>query len=118
MRFMVSEDRGTNAADGEWAIIRYSSPTPRGYPPKWAFCGGVAFRWPVTVARNACLVCPSLNVVPLMVKALVDEIVFANTTVNVPTPVFTACWCNVEVRTGMPDRNESGFAKLAGAVFR
>ena len=53
-----------------------------------------------------------------MVKALAGEMVLANTAVNVPTPVFTACWCNVEVKTGMPDRNESGFAKLAGALFR
>ena len=53
-----------------------------------------------------------------MVKAVANEMLFANTAVNVPTPVFTACWCNVEVWIGMPDRNESGFAKLAGAVFR
>jgi len=53
-----------------------------------------------------------------MVKALVDKMVFANTVVNVPSGVFTACWCNVEVRIGMPDRKESWFAKFAGAVFR
>jgi hypothetical protein len=73
------------------AITRYSSPTPTAYPPKWAFGGGVVFDWPVTVARNACPVCPSLNVASFMVKALVDKMVFANTVVNVPSGVFTAC---------------------------
>jgi hypothetical protein len=57
-------------------------------------------------------------VAPFTVKALVDETVLANTTVNVPSGVFTTRWCNVEVRTGMPDRKESGLAKLAGEAFR
>src|SRR6266478_2839335 len=100
------------------AIIRYSSPTPTAYPPKWAFGGGVAFDCPVTAARNACPVCPSLNLAPFMAKALVAETVLAKTVVKVPSGVFTACWRNVEVRTGMPDRKESGLAKLAGAVLR
>jgi tetratricopeptide (TPR) repeat protein len=68
----------------------YSSPTPTAYPLKWAFGGGVGFPWPVIVARNDCPVCPSLNVAPLRVKALADEIVFSNTVVNVPSGVFTA----------------------------
>jgi len=54
-----------------------------------------------------------------MVKALVEEIVSANTAVKVPAAGSAmACWCSLDVCTGMPDRNESGFAKLAGALFK
>ena len=44
----------TDPAEAAMAIIRYSSPTPTAYPANWPFGGGVAFTWPVTVARNAC----------------------------------------------------------------
>lgn len=94
-----------------------SLPLPTAYPPKLPLVGEL--RWPVTVARNPWPLPPSLNVVPLMVKALVEEIVSANAAVKVPaTGSAMACWCSLDVCTGMPDRNESGFAKLAGALFK
>jgi hypothetical protein len=53
------------------------------------------------------------------VKVLVDKIALKNTAVNVPPAVSTTiCWCNFEVCTGVPERKESGFEKLAGALLR